>query len=421
MIIGITPTPAPMAKKFDWGFMAETLYGRQGNGGRMTGFDRDWSMNPSPVNDAANRYMYLDVPNVYLDLYVPILKGVAFRLGRQADQLMIDEAPPNFRAAPNMFYSHPYSFYRVSQVFGGRVDATILHSQQYGYLMGQFFVDNGLQTVYSMSGTRDYMYALNYRTPKMDTWIDYSGRYGAGNVKANAGCAITGCTTPIKPLWVSDNLAGYHVFSPHSQMMFENALIVQKEFRPHWKVVAQVQFGKQYGDGQSDTIATYSPAAFGTVPGLANGINPGICMHVSQHLMNGGSEPLCKAGFTGASYLSFEGLVTYNFNKKWNVSFRPEQFRNPNGYFLEPMAAAISNANGTFKGAPPDWGGIKGAFNDVTGGVNYKPTIYSLIRAEVRYDWQSGNYLANGFGQGNPNGVTSSSQFEAGIETVMYF
>ena len=123
MVVGATPTPAPMSKKFDWGFQTETEYGREANGCRMPGYDYNWSLNPNPKYDYENRYMYLCEPNSFLDLYVPILKGIAFRFGRQADNLMIDEIPPQAFFSPDMFYSHTYGFYRVVQVLGGRVTA----------------------------------------------------------------------------------------------------------------------------------------------------------------------------------------------------------------------------------------------------------------------------------------------------------
>ena len=128
----------------------------------------------------------------------------------------------------------------------------------------------------------------------------------------------------------------------------------------------------------------------------------------------------CKAGFTGASFLSYLGVASYTFNPKWTIAMRAEQFRNPNGYFLEPMAAAVSNENNGIE-APPLWGGIKGAFNDITWGVNFNPRMNFRLRPEIRYDWQTGNYRFKGFGQNNPNGVTSSSQVTASMDAVFYF
>ena len=54
-------------------------------------------------------------------------------------------------------------------------------------------------------------------------------------------------------------------------------------------------------------------------------------------------------------------------------------------------------------------------------GFNYNPVRFARIRPEVRYDWQSGNYRVNAFGQNNPNGYTASSQFFAGIDTIITF
>lgn len=399
MVIGVTPTPAPMAKKFDWGFLSDTLYGRQAQGCRMTGFDMNWSMNPSfnPGSDSTERNMWLCEPNLYADFYIPVLKGVSLRLGRQADQLMIDEIPPNMLHSPNFFYSHTYGFYRVTQVFGGRVTANIIHDHKLGYLMGEFYVDNGLGTVYSMSRSLDYDYALRYRSPDMSLWIDYTGRVGDGNVKTGSTSNILATGDPLAKMeWVGDNFTSYHLFSPKGQILFENALLVSKEFRPKWKALAQIQFGKQYGDGAANTIF---------------GFNPGF-------LVSGGNSEY--ASFKGASFHSFEGMGIYTFNKKLSGALRMEVFRNPQGFFT-PMSMS----------------GISGTISDFTAGVNFQPSKYVRLRPELRYDWQSGKYGgfngyhtgAKAFGAvssldahgnaviGNP----SDTQFTASMDAVFYF
>ncbi len=415
IVSGVTPTPAPMLKSFDWGFMSDTVYGRSAKGCLMAGFDSNWSMNPNAANDSANRYMYLCQPNAFFSLYVPILKGVTLQFGRMDDTAATYEIPPAAQWGPNMFYSKSYGFFRDMTVVGGRISANIFHSESKGYLLGEFSVNQGDKTVYSMNGHRNYVYALRYRTPKMGTGIYYSGRVGYGNVTADAGCSTTtGCTTPIKPIWVSDNLDNYHVFSPRSQRLFENSLIITQEFRPRWMVTAQLQFGKQFGDGKADTIAVYSPAV---VSRTSRTLDMSIC-----NLPQPTATPYCRAGFTGASYLSYGGMATYVIKpRKLTGSLRLEEFRNPNAYFDGPVFAVVNNTYGANAGLPPNWGGIKGAFNEVTGGVNYNPTLNLRIRPELRYDWQSGSYVANGFGQNNPDGVTSSSQLTAAVDMVATF
>jgi hypothetical protein len=451
-VMGPGGMPGPFYKHFDWGFMSETAYGRQANGCRMAGFDRDWSINPSPKNDATQRYLWLCEPNANIDLYFPVLRGIGVRIGRQPDQLIELESPPMFRMSPDMFYTHPYGFFRNSMNLGVRIAPMIFNNPKQGVLMAEFFMSNGGMwgtSTNSLSGSHPggYGYALHYKSPDMSLWMDYTGRIGPGNIKANADCGGGAgspgysfydggywdgvCTTPIKPLWVSDVLGTLHVFSPRNQTMFENALAVQKELRPqHMKLTGQIQWGKQYGDGKVDTIATYSPPAFGGPAAAPNGLSPIICSISLPVLVGTGTTPLCRAGFTGASYLSYMGQITYNLSKtmvnfpptsKWNVSMRAEQFRNPNGYFNEPPMAQVTNAWGPLKGAPPDWGGVHGAFNDISWGVNYNAATHVRIRPEIRYDWQTGNYQYKAYGQGNPNGQTSSSQVTASMDTVFYF
>ena len=243
LIIGVTPTPAPMYKHFDWGFMQDNGFGRQQNGCRMVGFDYNWSMNPSPQEDSAKRYMWLCNPQSYLDFYFPILKGVALRVGRQGDQMMINEAPPMWRMTPNLFFSHSYSFYRTEQIFGGRLDAMLFHSHQYGYLQGEFAVAAGFRPPIRITAGQSMSTLFATVPPK---WIPGSTTpavSGMATCRPTPTCtlfvppppgdsvvprAMPLCTTPVKTLWVSETLDRYHLFSPNPQLMFENQLWAQK-------------------------------------------------------------------------------------------------------------------------------------------------------------------------------------------------
>lgn len=416
IVSGITPTPAPMYKHFDWGFLSDTVYGRSPKGCLMTGFDANWAMNPSPTNDSANRYMYLCEPNAFVTLYFPVFKGLSLQFGRMDDLIAIDEVPPAAQWSPNIFYSKSYGFYRDMTVVGSRIDANIFHNQKYGYLMGEFGVNNGNKTAHSLNGNLNYVYGLRYASPKMGTEIAYTGRVGMGNIKTNADCSITACTMQVKPVWASDAQANYHVYSPKAQRSFENGLKVVQKVNPHLKVTALMQFGKQFGDGKASTIAVYSPAV---VSSTSYALDLAIC-----NIAHPDQTPYCRAGFTGASYLSYEGMATYTIKpNKLTASVRLEQFRNPNGYFGQPVFSVVSNTYNTdaYKGNPPNWGGAKGAFNETTLGVNYNPARALRLRPEIRYDWQSGNYVNNAFGRSNPNGKTSSSQVTAGIDAIISF
>jgi hypothetical protein len=444
MVLGVTPTPGPMYKHFDWGFSSETDYGRSVNPCRMTGFDTDWAMNPSPQQDTFNGYHWLCEPTAQFDLYFPILKGVALRIGRQPDQAMTDEIPPQAFFSPNMFYTHSYSLTRAHQQLGARIFATVMHSHQYGYVMAEFMVDpNAQQAAHTLNGSPNYGFGVRYRTPKMSWWVDYTGRFGPGEVKLVCSTPgdVESCVLPEKALWVNDQLANDHIFSATHQMFFENALQITHEFGPKIKADILFQFGKQSGDGAATTVATYSPAG----PDAC-----GLLYYYTPTIV----RPLCRGGgsdfnpgapaFNGASYDSITAHVTYSFNKKTNASFRIEQFHNPNAYFGEPPFAAINYPwyTGKYQATgecydseaycypgPPVWGAVTGAFNEITGGMNYNPNVHVRIRPEIRYDWQSGNYGIPAFGQNNlliekapyVTYNTESSQFTAAIDTVFYF
>ena len=225
-------------------------------------------------------------------------------------------------------------------------------------------------------------------------------------------------------MWVGDQFNQNHLFSTTHQEFFENALQIQHEFRPHWKAELFFQFGKQFGDGADSTVASNTPAI--ETPAAA-----AACSHLTAGDWTDGvytygnvTRNACTSNFTGASYNSEEGRVTYEFNKKLNATFRVEQFHNPNGFFGQPMFASWNNYNSA---GPPIWSSaVKGSFNDVTWGANYNPDVHFRIRPEIRYDWQSGNYGFPAFGQNNLlistwTGGTKSSQVTAAIDTVFYF
>jgi hypothetical protein len=312
-----------------------------------------------------------------------------------------------------------------------------------------------LQATNSMNGSLNYGAALRYRTPKMDTWIDYTTRFGPDEVKIVCTTVTDGdpsCTIPEKALWVSDQLPAQHLFSTSHQVMWENGIEIQKEWRPHWKVTAFAQFGKQFGDGAASgtslTVNTYTVVGTGVCGGgmIYSKLPEDQITSMSQVI----GIPFCSQpfnpfttstrGFTGAWYDSIGGLVTYEFTKKMNVSFRAEQYHNPNKFFNQsPMAEMKFPYAENFSGPPfPIWGAIGGSFNNITGGMNYKPRKNIFIRPELRYDWQSGNYGVNAFGQNNliinrvynsydtagyANGEnwTHSSQVFAGIDTTINF
>jgi hypothetical protein len=437
-----------MYKHFDWGFSSEVDYGRAQNPCRMTGFDMNWPMNPSAQNDTFNRYNWFCEPTAQFDLYFPVLKGIALRIGRQPDQTMTDEIPPQAFFSPNNFYSHAYSMTRAHQQLGARIFAMVMHSHQYGYATAEFMVEpNAQQSTHSLNGSPNYNFGLRYRTPKMDTWVDYTGRFGPGEDKLICATAgdISSCNIGPSYKYWNGQLANDHLFSATHQMFFENALQITHEFSPKWKADILFQFGKQFGDGADTTVATYTPAG----PNVCGAPSIVSVYEYSPTVI----RPDCRTNFTGASFDDITFHVTYSFNKKLNASFRIEQMHDPNGYFGEPPFSGLSYPSYTGLSAtscssgdlahqsqqscyyyegPPVWNAIQGAHNEVTGGINYNPNVHFRIRPEIRYDWQSGSYGIPAFGQNNlliyntdtdtsPYTTTSSSQVTAAVDTVLYF
>jgi len=375
----VTPTPGPVPNKFDYGFQVDTVYGRDGQPCRMTGWDEHWGVNePGATNPglaATNRQNFLCTPNVWGQMYLPFWKGIAITAGRYGDGLGY-EIPPVVRPGPDFFWSHTYSFYSENwQVLGVLASVNLYRSEKNGYLAAEFGLNNGEQTFHSASGDtlRSMSGAVRWRSPHMSTWIDYAFRAGNGNVHTNAAGMPTagGFSVP-----GSETL--YLVQARTGQTKQRHMWSVAHNYKK-WRFVGEGVYGKMSSDGKATTVMAAPPPVTLSYCGLPNG---------------------CP--FTGASYKGVNGTVTYQLTSKLGWGFRMEYFNNPNGMFLWPLTA------------------VKGSINDATVGFNYNPVKYLRLRPEIRYDWQTGNNGVKAFGT-DANGKPSQSQIMAAMDMVVYF
>jgi Putative beta-barrel porin-2, OmpL-like. bbp2 len=371
----ITPTPGPVPKNFDWGFMAETVYGRNGQPCRMYGYDMFWGVNEpgasNPPAAAGSRENFLCTPNVYMQAYLPLFKGIALTGGRFGAGIGND-IPPAVRPTPDFFYSRPYTFYsQPDQVFGFLASANVYRSEKNGFLAAEFGVTNGWQGYENNTGgtMNTIMGALRWRSPHMSTWIDYAFIVGDAQTKnpANAGLFM-----PLD-----------HVLSPRGQKRMYHSIHGSHDFNAHWKLTGEFAYGRMDGDGKPDTLLIVSPAP--TVPPVSN--------------------------FKGAQWSGFTEQVIYTQRKGLAYGFRFEHFRNPDGFALYPLTFAVVSGTPTFA--------VKGNLNDVTWGIHYDLTKYMMLRPEVRYDWQSNNHGVNVFGAGTSK--PSNSQVTGSVDLVLYF
>jgi hypothetical protein len=337
MLPRITPLPAPMFKKVDWGFEFRGIYGRSGQPCAMPGFDQTWGINePGASNPAvatATKQNFLCMSSAWGVLYLPVFKGIEITGGRYGDSLDF-EVPSPLRHGPDFFYSHTYAFYSSGwQVVGVLASVNLMHSPKNGYLMAEFSLNNGEQLATSPTGKNmeGYEGALRWKAPHMNSSVNYSFRVADGNIKTVGG-------VPTNPSYIGPV---YPILSPVSQTRWRQDLSLQHEFNP--KLSAQIEglYWKQDGN-------------------KANTVN----------VIVGGP-------FGGDHAAGVNGRVVYYFNPKFAVGARLEAFHDQNGFFLLPLN--LYYVNGVAKES-------YGTFTDATFGVNFCPIPSIRIRPEVRFD-----------------------------------
>lgn len=357
----IFPLPGAVPKQFAWGFYSETMYGRSSQGARMYGWDMNWHVNdPGDYNSTLGtqiRENYLSTPHVIIQAYIPWLNGIGLTFGRFASAIGWEFAPP-VRPSPDPLYSHDYAFQvQPLQVFGFLASFNVVRDSRIGYLAAEFGVNNGQQTVWSVNGSKAYQTAIRWGNRSMSTGINYESLIGDAQVPPGPK------QTQYMPI--------YKVISPTGQLRMYHSLNGFHNFSPNWRVTAEIEYGKQFGDGKADTVL------IGPVPGAG-------------------------PGFKGAFWGGINGQLIYKRNKTTSYILRLEQFRDPDGFALYPFSA------------------VKSTFNDVTNGVNWNVTKYVNLRPEVRYDFQSANQGA-AFGLQNANGKPYTYQTTASMDMEFYF
>jgi hypothetical protein len=381
-----------MLKHFDWGFMAEVAYGRDGQPARMYGIDEYWGVNEpgalNPAAAAANRENFLWAPELYLLAYLPVYKGIVIKAGRSGQGLGF-EIPPEVVNGPDYFYSHSYSFYsNTAQVLGVEASINLYRSPKHGYLSTDIWLNNGQQTAISPNGhpLENPAIALRWRSPHMSTWVDYSSRYEMANIKTNPADV-----TAANPYGVVNNYnfgTEFTVLSPRNQWRQRHDLFITHEFNKHWNAQLEGTWVKQAGDGKSDTVWCY-------VGGEA-------CAATYRAPV---SAAFSSANYRGSHGGGVNGRVIYEFNPRLSVGTRLETYHTADGYFLLPLDVyTVEAVSGVAATALPHLS--TGYFNDWTVGANYTPVKYIKIRPEARYDWNN----RGAYGSGNQSVLTGASK-----------
>lgn len=298
----VSPLPGPMPESISWGFTAEMIYGRNGLMGAMYGFDQNWAINRPGSEDAqkaaTSHQNYLAMPQAFLQFYFPVLDGVALTVGRFGAGVGY-EIPPATRPSPNFFYTHTYALVsQPDQVAGVLLSANVIRNAA-GLLAFEVGVVNGRQNWQDNNAQKSVLGALRWRSPDMQTWVDYSFLVGD-----------------------EQNDPDYDIQVPTSRILSESglrrqhhSLIVQHHFNDQWMFMVEGLYGKQEGDAER-----------------------------SLDLITG--QP-----FGGAQYRGANALLRYKATKVVEFGLRAERFEDPDGFALLPTTTVAGTYNAVTFGA----------------------------------------------------------------------
>ncbi|SNT05155.1 Putative beta-barrel porin-2, OmpL-like. bbp2 [Pseudomonas japonica] len=292
----VTPLPGPRPDEFSWGFTAELLYGRNALPAAMFGFDQHWGINRpgnvDPVEAATNRDNYLAMPQAFLQAYIPVLDGLAITAGRFGSGVGY-EIPPPTRPSPNFFYSYSYALVAQPDQVSGVLLSTNLYRGSAGLLAAEFGVAVGRQNWQDNNAQQSVLGALRYRTPDMQTWVDYS--FMSGDEQNDIDHDIQ---MPVSRILADEGLRREH-----------HSLVVQHQLTPQWKVIVEGLYGRQEGD-------------------RSNAID----------LVTG--QP-----FSGAHYRGVNATARYKYSETLEYGVRLERFEDPDGFALFPTTAVAGTFN----------------------------------------------------------------------------
>ena len=356
----VTPTPAPVFKKYSFGFYADILVGRDGQPMQTYGYDTGLGPNKSGNNDptkaASDKRLFLVQPQAYLQAYLPWGLGTAMMLGNFFSPVG-NEIGYNLQPGPNIFYSRTYSFTSAPIKHTGLlIDTNLVKSASSGLLAAEFGLVQGWSNFKDNNNQPAYIGALRYRTPTMATWIDWEFITGASQTNIERLLA--------DPSGVEANIPVTRVISPRNQNKTQHFVTVSHDWGTEWHLVLGANYGRQEGDGAADTLV---------VPGMAG-------------------------KFTGATWGGAEAQLRHSFSSTLSVAGRVEIFSDRDGFALFPNTLAA------------------GDFTEVTLGAQWRAHKSLLIRPEIRGDRQSNAKGLLAFNNGKSEAQTSFN-----VDVVYYF
>jgi hypothetical protein len=317
-MLGFGPLPGPKPERADWGYLIQLIDGRC-SGGLVGGWDLNWGVNATARQDAGTIYFNRDttliVPLAYTYFYLPLLNGMNIYGGLLGSGIG-HEIHPNQRPTPNVFATHSYSFMdEPDQVVGVQVTGNVYRGAKrlLGYEVG---VNNGIETVSSPNGRRNYVGALHYKTANLKTQVDYSTFLGDAEIDPKKDAADFPGTS-----W-------HGVISPRAQFYQYHTVSLTQNLGGNWSGWSELVVARQAGDGKSDTIQrTTSTGGFrgaewgGLTIGATYKVRPSLWYSVRAEHFRDGSGYAMPAG-APSGYNNVTTGVHFDVNKF--VQLRPE-------------------------------------------------------------------------------------------------
>lgn len=293
----VTPLPGPAPEEVSFGFSAETLYGRNAQFARTFGWDMHWGAN-SPGDDdpdkaRRDKEKFVATPNLFASVYLPYGPGISLMAGIFGPAVGY-EIPPNIREARNPFASKTYAFVSEPSTVAGFLASTRLLNDESGILGAELGLVQGRNNLRDNNAGKSVLGALRWRTPDMQTWVDYE--FMVGDEENHDFDDVQAPTA--------------RLVSPHGQLRQQHSLNAWHAFDPRWSMGAELVYGHQSGDGKAETL-----------------------------------DIVTGPGFDGASWWGVNGVVTYQHRKDLAFSVRGEHFRDRDAFVLFPTSSARGDFN----------------------------------------------------------------------------
>ncbi|WP_053160792.1 outer membrane beta-barrel protein [Pseudomonas sp. P1.8] len=307
MVPRITPLPGPKPTEASFGFTFEANYGRNAQFARTQGWDMHWDVNSPGDDDLAkaqrDKQNFLAVPNIAATAYLPYGPGITAMAGVFGPARGY-EIPPNIRAARNPFGSKSYAFVSEPGTVGGVLLGTRLYNGESGILGAELGVVQGWNNLRDNNDRKAMLGALRWRTPDMNTWIDYE--FLVGDSQNDSRSDIQ---TPRG-----------RVISEDGQFKQQHSLNGWHKFNERWSMGGEMVYGRQSGDGNASTV-----------------------------------DIVTGPGFDGAHWWGANVVLTYQQRKDLSFSVRAEHFDDPDGYVLFPSSIARGAFNALTTGLRYDF------------------------------------------------------------------